>query len=598
MSDLFTAQIRRSTFPSTTARAAALALLAACLAVPGPVRAQEDGSSGADAPRDELFIETVDVNVVNVDVYVTDDDGDPVTGLTADDFQVRENGRPMSLTNFYAIEGRRVVEESGTRDPEPEETAPAPEEALPPEVAEIEKETAGESIPESQRLSLVVYVDNYNIRPHNRRRVLQDVRAFLRDHVDRQDRVMLVSYDRSLHVRRGFTSDVQSVVDGLFELDELSGHALHFDSDRKDVLRRIDEASNPGTAMMFARTYAESMRNDLFFSIDAMREIVNSLAGLEGRKAILYVSDGVPMIVGEDIFHAVQQKFESSGALTRMLEFDASRRFQELSAHANANRVSFYTIDAAGLRVSAGTDASQFGRGKAGSMHFVDSVRTHNLQAPLQMLAEKTGGQAIINTNRVLPDLERVAQDFRTYYSLGYAPGHSGDGRYYTIEVELVGDAADEGYEVRHRTGYRDKTSTSQMNEGVLAALNFPYHSNPLDLEISFDQGRPRDDGYRLVPVKVTVPLRSLTLVPRGEAYEAKAKLYLAAKDERGGVSEVQRTDLPVRVPQDEIGQIEDRDFVYTVTLLMREGGQKVAVGLRDEIAANNSFVTGTVYVD
>jgi len=580
-----------------------IALAAAALVLPPAALAQEAQesspaqSNSGDETQGDLFIDTVDVNIVNVDVYVTDDDGNPVTGLTADDFEVLENGRPMDVTNFYAIEGSQVVDEEGDGPALPEGAVAGEEHAGETEevVPGLEPEP---KVPEDQRLSLVVYVDNYNIRPHNRRRVLQDVRSFISRHVGPEDRVMLVTYDRSLHVRRSFTSDTRSVVDALFKVDELTGNAVHFDSDRRDVLKRIEDSDSAGQAMLYAETYAESVKNDLSFSIDAMREIVSSLAGLPGRKAILYVSDGVPMIAGEDIFHAVQQKFSGSGAMTRVLSYDASRRFEELAASANANRVSFYTIDAAGLRAPSASDASEFGRGQAGSLQFVDSVRTHNLQAPLQMLAEETGGRAIINRNRVGSVLDRVAQDFRTYYSLGYAPVHSGDGRYYTIEVKLKGKAGNHKYSLRHRAGYRDKTSSSQMSDGVLAALRFPYYANPLDLELSFDPGRQRDDGLYLVPVKVKVPLRSLTLVPRGTVYQAQAKLYLAALDERGDVSDVQKTDLPVQVAADEIDQLDGKDFVYTVTLLMRSGSQKVAVGIRDEIAANNSFVTGTVHLN
>jgi len=575
----------------------ALLLAFACLlllawTVPAAVSAQDSGKgsgSGEESPSGDLFIDTVDVNIVNVDVYVTDEDGNPVTGLTADDFEVNENGRQVPVTNFYAVEGTKVIRERGGEAPQAEPVA----EPLPPGV-----EPEAPALPDDQRLSLIIYIDNYNIRPHNRRRILQDVRAFVRQNVTGQDRVMLVTYDRSLHVRRSFTNNSQAVVDSLFEIEELSGHALHFDSDRRDVLERIEDAESGGVALMWAETYAESIKSDLFFSIDAIRELVSSLAGLPGRKAVLYVSDGVPMIPAEDIFFAIQQKYTGSGAMTRVTQFDASRRFEELAAHANANRVSFYTIDAAGLRVSSATDVSNFGRGQAGSLNYLDSVRTQNLQAPLQMLAEETGGRAIINSNRVGPQLERVAQDFRHYYSLGYSPGHSGDGRYYKIEVKLKEQAARKKYTVRHRTGYRDKTSVSEMNEGVLAALNFPYYSNPLDLQLSFDRGRPRDDGLFLVPVKVRVPLGRLTLVPRGEVFETQAKLYLAALDERGGVSDVQSIGLPIQVPQEEIGQVAEKSFVYTVTLLMRKGSQKVAVGVRDEIAGSNSFVTGTVYVN
>src|SRR4029453_12289951 len=89
------------------------------------------------------------------------------------------------------------------------------------------------------------------------------------------------------------------------------------------------------------------------------------------------------------------------------------------------------------------------------SSSMVDSVYFSNLQSPLQMLAHETGGQALLNMNVALPALERVAADFDTYYSLGYTPAHSGDGRYYKLEVKLKNK---KGMTVRHRDGYRDKT--------------------------------------------------------------------------------------------------------------------------------------------
>jgi len=561
---------------------ALLAVLALGLAAPG--LAQEQAAPEEEAQ--DFFLDTVDVNVVNVDVYVTDKQGDPVTGLTKDDFEVFEDGRPMTISNFYAIEDRQVKHEAASAA-EPDAAAPEAPAAVAP--------AAEAGLPEEQRLSLIVYVDNLNIRPHNRRRVLQDVRSFLRHELGPQDRVMLVAYDRSLKVKVPFTTDVDRVVQGLFELDEVSGEGVHADSDRRDVLQRIEDADSGAEAMMWAESHAESVKSDLAFTIDALRELVSSLAGLPGRKAILHVSDGLPMIPAEDVFYAVDQGFRQTGALTRVYSFDTSRRFEELAAHANANRVSFYTVDASGLQVYSSADAQTFQSDRAGGAALIDRIRIQNTQASLRLLADETGGKAILNTNRVLGPLEDVAKDFRTYYSLGYTPGHSGSGRYYSIEVKLKHKDGD--LVVRHRAGYRDKPAETQMSDGVLAALKFPYYSNPLDLTLTFDSGSPREDGNVLVPVKVRVPMRSLTLVPRGSEYQANAKLYLAAMDEQGWISEVQETDLPIRIAQAELGERLDQDYVYTVQVLLRSGAQKIAVGLRDEIAANNSFVTGMVQV-
>ena len=53
--------------------------------------------------QDDLYIETMEVNVISLDVFVTDKKGNPVTGLTVDDFIVYENGRPQDITNFSEI---------------------------------------------------------------------------------------------------------------------------------------------------------------------------------------------------------------------------------------------------------------------------------------------------------------------------------------------------------------------------------------------------------------------------------------------------------------------------------------------------------------
>jgi len=565
--------------PPHTVDSTAAAQHAAAAAASGPGAA---GKASAPSPGGEgSFIESVDVTVVNVEVYVTDKKGNRVNGLTRDDFDLFEDGKPVKITNFYAVEGGRPT--AGFTPQQPEETLPG---QPPPE-----RKGGPPPVPEDQRLRLIVYLDNFNIHPFNRNRVLREVRVFLHDHIGREDRVMLATYDRELHVRTGFTSDPDVVNAVLTEQEKVTGSAVHGDSDRKLVLDRIDESSSASEALGFARGYAESVFNDLTFSIDALGKMVDTMAGLPGRKAILYVSDGLPMKAGEDMFYAVQNKYpDGSGALNDSMDFDASRRFHELTSKANANRVTFYTIDAGGLRTYESVSAENATNSQG---IFLDSIVLSNMQAPLQTLAEDTGGVAIINANKVLPDLERVASDFNTFYSLGYSPVHAGDGRFHKVDVKVK----KKGLVARHREGYRDKSTATQMSDSTLAVLQFQFEQNPLAINLDFGHTTAREDGFFLVPVQVRIPLGRLTLVPRAKTQEASVRLFFAAIDADGNTSEVQQAKVPISIPNADVAKAKGKYYVYTVSLLMRPGQSRIAVGLRDEAAAAASFVARGINV-
>ena len=104
----------------------------------------------------------------------------------------------------------------------------------------------------------------------------------------------------------------------------------------------------------------------------------------------------------------------------------------------------------------------------------VDSI--HTSQPPVDSPDDGGGDrrQGDLQHQRPGQGLLTVAGDFKTYYSLGYSPVHSGDGRYHKIDVrtkrkDLV---------VRHREGYRDKTTEAKMSDGVISALFYDAESN------------------------------------------------------------------------------------------------------------------------
>lgn len=547
---------------------------------PAAAPADDPGADSGQPSAGPEFFESIDVNVVNVDVYVTDKKGNRITGLTRDDFELFEDKKPVQITNFYAVEEGRSVTPAGESSGEEAEAAP-----------ELGGLPSDAEVPEDQRLHLVVYIDNFNLKVFDRNRVFAGLREFLRTQLTRGDRVMLMTYDRESHVRRPFTTDPTTIASALFEIEKMSAMGNSAEKDRADILREIDDAEDANYAILRVRSYAESVFNDLTFSLNAIKETVSSLAGLPGRKAVLYVSSGIPLVAAEDVFHAIQDKWSNAtGAIMEARQYDATRRYQEILAQANANRITFYTIDAGGLRVSTSVSAENARPTASG---FVDSVYFSNLQGSLQLMAERTGGKAIYNTNDPTKGLAQVADDFRNYYSLGYSPAHSGDGRYHDIQVKTKR----KDLVVRHRDGYRDKTVEARMSDGVLSSLFFDVENNPLGVVIDRGRATARDDGNYLVPVEVRIPIGKLTLVAQGARHAGRLRLFVAAMDTRGGISEVQEVPIPIEIPTEQLEAARGQNYVYQAQLLMRKGAQKLAVGVRDELAAVSSFTVRTMNI-
>ena len=554
--------------------------LSASLLFTAPLLAQEGEAEAL--PPEEFFVDTVDVNVVNVEVFVTDKKGNRITGLTKDDFELLADRKPIAITNFYAVEGGVARNAAGQEL--------AVDATLDPR---LRADPERRRVPEDQRLHLIVYIDNLNLRPFTRNRALRYVRTFLNNRLRPGDEVMLVTYERAMHVRHQFTSDPEIISSALYDVEVMSGMGVHADSDRRDILRDIYEADNINEIRGRATQYAESLFSDMRFTIDAAKELVDTLAGLPGRKAILYISDGLPMRAGDDIFHALSDNFTntSDNVLMDGLRYDLSRQFQELTARANTHRVTFYTLDAAGLRTYSYLDASN---NTIGGGSKIDQVHFTNIQSTLRMLAHETGGMVLLNTNNYEPLLDRVAEDFDTYYSLGFSPSAAESGRYHRLKVSVKGQKK---LVVRTRDGYRDKPVSTRMSEGTLAALHYGYQSNPLGIEIDVGEERSHTGGQFLVAVKVRIPIGKLSFLPQQEMQRGRVRLFIGAKDSDGGLAPIQDVPVPIDIPRVDFERAREQFYEYSMTLLMREGRQVVAVGVRDEIGAVNGFATRGVQI-
>jgi VWFA-related protein len=540
----------------------------------------------------EPYFESVSVEIANIDVWVTDKQGTPVDGLEKDDFVVFRDGKAIEIANFYAVSGGEHVEdrqdgEKPASDPDSEgsdaRAAPVPLTSSP------------QLAPEHQ-LWLILYVDNYNIDPIERNRVLPDLYRFLGRFVEDGGRAMLVSYDRTLKVRQPFTDQLSLLVDALAEIKDDSGFGVVRRREQMETLSRIDQSGDSARALLYARSYAEEQMNGVGFTVDALERFVDTLAGLPGRKALVHVSSGVPMLAGEEMFHAVAEKFSASEAYGEIPRHDTTREFEKLGRIANAHRVAFHTVDAGGLR------GIEFGAAEYGGFvnqrlrTTLDSVVPENLQSPLRLMAEQTGGRTILNRNEILPALEEARQDFESFYSLGIASADGESGRYHKIEVKLREPRRD--LRLRHRAGYRSKSTETRMQETLRSALMYAHQANPLGVQVRWGSPRPhREGGGRyMLPIQIRVPLRDLVLLPTvAGKHEVRLRMFVGAVGKDGGISEIDVAPLGLRLDDEHVEAARKESLLHTHQLLLSRGRQKVGVAILDVFGGESSIVTGFV---
>jgi VWFA-related protein len=576
--------------------APALALAFAALAA-APASAQSAAAPQAAAGTPSLFVERVDVNVVNVEVFVTDRDGTRVSGLTREDFEIFEDGRPVAISNFYA----EVWADPLASPPAPEPGKPAP--PPPPR----------RQAPPEQRLHLLVFVDHANLNPEQRLRALTELEGFIEDRVIDGDRLMLAEFNRTFRLVEPFTDDLDRLFGAVDRMGkETAGGSLR-EAQRRQLMTSMTviaqnvDANTARSAYQMVRSYVEQEVSEVRRAVEALERAVRSLAGLPGRKAVLYVSGGLAQRPGEEIYQYFQDLFgqlliaESNSAAfidpaSEALAVDQNHLFDELTRVANAYQVTLYTLDAA--RAEEGftrTADNGFGTGGTNDTPRValDALRAQSLMEPMVEMAAATGGTAIVNTANFDDGLAALATDFDSYYSLGYAAPGGGDGRFHEIEVRVKRP----GLRVRHRAGYVDHPRAERVADRTLSSLVLDLESNPLGVAVDFGEPKQGKKDRWQLPVMVRVPLRELTLLPQNDQRLGQVQFYLVVKDEKGGVSELHRHPYPVAVPEAQAGEILVRDLGYYATLELRPGRPVVAVGVWDELAGTESFVQKQVIV-
>jgi VWFA-related protein len=549
------------------------------------------GGLAAQNPVPYRFGEVVEVQLVNVEVWVTDGKGNPVKGLTAVDFEIREDGEPVEITHFAELDGDRQVMTSVERvlaEASPEESTPEP--------------------PAPDPNHLVVYFDQLHLKPAGRNQLIDDLRDFLAAERVPAERVLILNQDYGLKTEVTFGSSWAEIDAALERIAKTAPAGGRVEMEKRLAVQRLQEewkrarelggaggrsAGNDPCDFFIPRAgpeaelFARESRERISITMDHLASAAAFLTGVPGVKTLLYLSDSLERSPGSDLLAFIRGLCPAHPGVPQFVVSDElSRSFRELTRHANANRVTIYAIQAQGLQGSFVGTASQGSLEQQGIRGLDMAIRVSERDG-LSNLAAETGGRAIFNRNDFDLELTNIALEMGSYYSLAYEPPHGGDELEHQIDVRIKG----RNLRVRHRRGYRDKSPDVRMTERLQGAVYLGLVENPMGVRLGAGDIRVTGKGQVTVPLHILVPAASVAFLPEEDSLAAHLSVQVATRNTKDDKGIFEHSAFRIRRSEED----DSEQVSVVMELTLPEGVHLVAVGLRDDATRDSSFITTTL---
>jgi VWFA-related protein len=517
-------------------------------------------------PPPPVFKESVEVRAMDLDVSVTDSKGQPVTDLTKQDFAIRVDGKPVPIDYFARVDAGSIH-------------APDLSTASPDRVLDVYKSGDEAFVPRH----FLIYVDSGDLSPGIRNRALDQLKDFI-TRLGPSDTARVVLFDRRPKELTEWTSSKETLLSAVDQMEK--GVGMSRLENQLQTLRTIDSTRSRQSRLMLAQTYADQEATEIETMVRDMRVQLATLTPLPGKKVFLFVSGSLPQQPGQAMFQYAAGNFgiSSLSSLTNIRRVDV--QIADLAKVANADEVTFYTIDAKGLTGEGGSAAADDPLAFRPGVSFF--ART-NAQSGMLELASQTGGIALINNNDFKGGFARVYQDASSYYSVGVNLSNLPAGGYQKIDVAVDRP----GVTVRYRRGYATKTEDERARDVARAALktNVAYSSFPVRLQVGPSSKAKKQYEQ---PITVLLPPSALTFLPEGGEAKAAAEIYVGVVDEDGRTSDIGREEAVFTQPK----QGSADALAYPITLQMRKGNARVVVNVRDKASGKMGTAKADIRVE
>ena len=500
------------------------------------------------ADSEEPVRHHVAVTSVVVDVVVTDRDGNHISGLTADDFELSEAREAQVITDVSeVVEGAPTTPVS----------------------------TPGKTATKPAGRRFVILIDEFNLNPNHVSRSRRAAQGFLQEEMGTQDQVAVMSLGSTLRMVHAFSSDAASLTRSIEE----AGHDGEVPQEAFPGQTDINFNPDPGKQGADPSELADGLSSEVI----RLRDSVPSPQRLQQQQRNSRLFEAFTLI-GKTLLHMPGRKtlvLFSSGFET-LFEHGAGREeYRRMIDVLNRANVAIYPVDPDASARTPGDARTTFRQ--AGPNPRFDSTlppdafreATADRLTALKILAADTGGRAVVASSDLQDKLKQIAQSTSSYYMLSYTPSK---------EVEKAGfrkikvKVRQRGARVLvHKGFFRDKPfhklskreRTEHLREPLLSWVDLD--DVPVELQASFFPA-----GTENTQLLASVILPPYALSPATTGPQAEILFHVEDRDGDTVMEEVEPLGLS---PSD-----VERQLTWVRPLELTPGRYWARVVVRDEL--------------
>ena len=512
--------------------------------------------------------------LVQLDVQAVGKDGKPVTGLTAADFSIFQDGKQQDIVSVTYMDekssGRTTVFAKPASKADRKITAPP------------------SNIRSRQGRIITFVLDDGNClaTPLGTLTMRDGMRLFIETKMLPDDRVAVYRTAGGTSLLQAYTSN-KEVLRRLARKVSLlrpGGCGSTFDPLRDDSTVK---ASGEG-----ARTFesaedkarrnsneSRERRNQVVGTIGVLDFVVDRLKNIPQRKTIFLMSEGIIANISDDTHD----------------------RLRELADKAARSSVVIHTLSNKGVSIPGQISAQD--EVLPGIYNGPDNVTAavaarineeRSLNEGLQYLAEETGGKFVRNVNRLETAVERILESQSAYYLIAYEPNAETFRGKAFHKIEIKTQRPD--VLVSSRKGFYGRSDVEtrpvykSADSPLYQAIASPFSESGMDVRMTLFSGHDDKTGS-YIRTLLHISGKDLSMVPDGPGKKASFDVMVVVLDEKGKVAGEFNRTYPIKIPQQGVATVEQNGIDFSTDLPVKKPG---VYSFRLAVRNNNSSRLGS----